>query len=337
MTPAQDIRVGISIGDIAGIGAEIIIKALQDPSILEGCIPIIYAGDRLMIDTADTLGVRSFSFRSIQGISQIESGRINLMQVWQGDTGHAVGTPSPDSGKYALMSLEHAATDLHNGDIDALVTAPIDKHNIQTDRFKFPGHTEYLASLAGTSDFLMLLVSGALRVGVVTGHIPVRLIAENLSTMTIVNKLQVIHKSLKKDFAIDVPKIAVLGLNPHAGDKGLIGTEEKDIIIPAIDEVRTSGIDAKGPFPADGFFGSSQYKEFDAILAMYHDQGLVPFKALSFGSGVNFTAGLPFVRTSPDHGTAYDIAGKGVAEEASFKEALYTAIDIVQKRRSALY
>jgi 4-hydroxythreonine-4-phosphate dehydrogenase len=243
-----------------------------------------------------------------------------------------LGVQSPAGGEYALKSLNAASFALSKGDVDVLVTAPIDKENIQSDEFNFPGHTEYLEEKFGNGKSLMFLLNDDLRVAVVTGHIPVTKVAEELTTEKISKKLDILNESLKNDFLIRAPKIAVLGLNPHAGDNGVIGDEEKTIIIPAINAAKDKNMLAYGPFPADGFFGSEAYKKYDAVLAMYHDQGLVPFKTLSFNAGVNYTAGLSVVRTSPDHGTAYDIAGRNIANEASFRKAIYTAIDIFRER-----
>lgn len=326
--------IGISAGDLSGIGLEVVLKSIEDPSVLEFCTPIIYASISSLEKVAKTTGTTLPAFELIQDPQNAVHSKVNLIESWKEEIEGELGIPDEQSGLLAFRSLTQVTQDLSHGSIDALVTAPIDKFNIQSEHFKFPGHTEYLGSVAGMERYLMLLVSDGLRVGVVTGHIPVSQIADKLTAEKILTKLQIIDHSLKHDFGIAAPKIAVLGLNPHAGDNGLIGSEEKEVIIPAIEKAEQEGIHAEGPFPADGFFGSSTYKDYDAILAMYHDQGLVPFKALSFGSGVNFTAGLPFVRTSPDHGTAFDIAGKNLADSSSFKEALQLAVEIVKKRRS---
>jgi 4-hydroxythreonine-4-phosphate dehydrogenase len=256
-----------------------------------------------------------------------------MINCWDEEVKIELGVANETGGKYALLSLERAMNDLLAGQIDALVTAPINKHNIQSENFNFPGHTEYIQTRVGASDSLMFMVSDDIRVGVVTGHIPVGAVAKAVTKEKILSKLALMHESLKNDFWIQKPKIAVLGLNPHAGDNGLIGKEEQEIVIPAIQEANEQGIFAFGPFAADGFFANHSYVKFDAVLAMYHDQGLIPFKSIAFHSGVNFTAGLPVVRTSPDHGTGYDIAGKNLASEQSFREAMFLAMHIVERRR----
>ena len=256
-----------------------------------------------------------------------------MINCWQEDVKISLGEENEVGGKYAFLSLKAAVDDLVAGKIDALVTAPINKHNIQRSEFEFPGHTEYLQSRTGSDDVLMFMISDDLRIGVVTGHIPVKDIPVNVTAEGIVAKLKLMHASLKQDFWIQKPRIAVLGLNPHAGDNGLIGQEDAQIIMPAIEQAKAAGVFCFGPYPADGFFAADSYTRFDAVLAMYHDQGLIPFKHIASRSGVNFTAGLPVVRTSPDHGTGYDIAGKNVASEASFREAVFSAIHIVKRRR----
>jgi 4-hydroxythreonine-4-phosphate dehydrogenase len=256
-----------------------------------------------------------------------------MINCWEEDVKIDLGVSNETGGKYALISLEKATDDLVSGAIDALVTAPINKHNIQSETFNFPGHTEYLQERSGSKDVLMFLLSEDIRVGVVTGHIPLTSVADSVTKDNIVKKLVLMNESLKKDFWIEKPKIAVLGLNPHAGDNGLLGSEEEQVIMPAIQEAFDKGIICFGPYPADGFFGKGSFKQFDAVLAMYHDQGLIPFKTIAFSTGVNYTAGLKFVRTSPDHGTAYDIAGKNEADPSSFIEAIFSAIHIVKHRR----
>jgi 4-hydroxythreonine-4-phosphate dehydrogenase len=269
----------------------------------------------------------------IDSPAQAQSKRANMINCWEEDVKIEPGVVNKEVGKYAFLSLERATNDLINGEIDALVTAPINKDTIQSEQFNFPGHTEYLQERDGATDSLMFLVSDTLRVGVVTGHVPIAKIAESITADKIVNKLKLMNTSLKNDFWIRKPRIAVLGLNPHASDNGLIGSEEQEIIIPAIEQARESDVLAFGPYAADGFFANATYLQFDAVLAMYHDQGLIPFKQIAFESGVNFTAGLKFVRTSPDHGTAFDIAGKNQASDISFREALFTAIHIVKHRK----
>ncbi len=333
MSAHHKYKVGISCGDINGIGIEVILKTLSDSRILDHCTPVIYASTKVISRHRKALELPDIMLNGVKSVDEIQHKRINLVNVWEEDVEITLGEASPTGGKYALLSLEAATTDLALGKIDALVTAPIDKHTIQGEQFNFAGHTEYLQDKFDAKESLMFLMNDELRVGVVTGHIPVKDIASSISTDKIVAKLQLMYESLKKDFWIEKPKIAVLGLNPHAGDKGIIGSEEDSIIAPAIKKATELNIFAIGPYAADGFFGNGTYKQFDAVLAMYHDQGLIPFKNIAFGGGINFTAGLPVVRTSPDHGTGYDIAGKNVANENSFRQAIFTAIDIVKRRR----
>lgn len=330
---SEKLKIGISIGDVNGIGLEVIIKTLADNRVLDYCTPIVYGHTKVASFHRKALGINDFSFNVIANPAEANAKRANIINCWDEDVKIELGESTPTGGKYAFISLERAVNDLVAGHIDALVTAPINKHNIQSDSFNFAGHTEYLQERAGAADSLMFLVSDDLRVGVVTGHVPVTGIAAGITQDSILSKLKLMNESLKKDFWIRKPKIAVLGLNPHAGDNGLIGDEEQTTIIPAIEQAKTNGILAMGPYAADGFFANGAYKKFDAVLAMYHDQGLIPFKHIAFENGVNFTAGLNFVRTSPDHGTAYDIAGKNQASEISFREAIFTAIHIVKCRR----
>ena len=329
----EKIIVGISQGDINGIGLEVIIKTFLDAQILELCTPVIFGSNKTASVHRKALNIEDFSFNLIRDISEINHKRANIINVYEEDVTIDLGAQTEAGGKYALKSLEAAAHALSQNQVDVLVTAPINKENIQSPDFKFPGHTEYLDEKFGTGNSLMFLVSDNLRVAVVTGHIPVTRVAQELTAEKIIKKIQALNKSLIQDFSIRKPKIAVLGLNPHAGDNGVIGNEEQQIIIPAIDKAKEEGMLVYGPYPADGFFGNGAYKNFDAVLAMYHDQGLIPFKTIAFNSGVNFTAGLPFVRTSPDHGTAYDIAGKNMASEESFRRAVYAAIDIYKTRK----
>lgn len=333
MNMSEKLRIGISIGDVNGIGLEVIIKTLIDNRVLEYFTPIVYGSTKVASFHRKALGINDFSFNVINEAPQAHPKRANMINCWQDDVKIALGEENETGGKYAFLSLERAVDDLLKGEIDALVTAPINKHNIQQEGFDFPGHTEYLQARTESSDALMFMISEELRVGVVTGHIPVKDVAPNISVEAIVSKLELMDASLKRDFWIRKPKIAVLGLNPHAGDNGLLGQEEKQIIIPAINQAYSEHMLAYGPYSADAFFGKETYRSFDAVLAMYHDQGLIPFKSIAAGQGVNFTAGLPAVRTSPDHGTAFDIAGKGIASEASFRNALFTALDIVKRRR----
>ncbi len=326
-------KIGISIGDVNGIGLEIIIKTLADAAVLDYCTPIVYGHTKVASFHRRTVNAYDLNFNVINSPANAHTRRANMINCWEEDVAITMGQSNETGGKYAFLSLERATNDLLSGHIDALVTAPINKDNIQSEQFKFPGHTEYLQERDNAPESLMFLVSDTLRVGVLTGHIPVSQVPQAITTEKILAKLNLMDASLRKDFWIRKPKIAVLGLNPHAGDNGLIGDEELKVIIPALEEARAAGILALGPYAADGFFANATYTQFDAVLAMYHDQGLIPFKQISFESGVNYTAGLSFVRTSPDHGTAYDIAGKNKASETSFREALFTAIHIVKHRR----
>ncbi|TWI98803.1 4-hydroxythreonine-4-phosphate dehydrogenase [Mucilaginibacter frigoritolerans] len=337
---SEKIKIGISIGDVNGIGLEIIIKTLADSRIYDYCTPIVYGHTKLASFYRRTTNIDDLNFFVINNPAETnnkkEQKRPNMINCWDDDIKIEPGIVNGLVGKYSFISLERATNDLINGEIDALVTAPINKDNIQSEQFNFPGHTEYLQERDSAAESLMFLVSDTLRVGVVTGHIPISKVSESITTEKILAKLKLMDNSLRNDFWIRKPKIAVLGLNPHASDNGLIGSEEQDVIIPAIEEARNNNILAFGPYPADGFFANGSYLQFDAVLAMYHDQGLIPFKQIAFESGVNFTAGLNFVRTSPDHGTAYDIAGKNQASETSFREALFTAIHIVKNRRETV-
>lgn len=326
-------RVGISIGDVNGIGPEVIIKAFSNPLILTECTPIIYGSTKTMSFHKKTIDDSSFNFLRIEDANEAKDKKINILACWKEVVDISLGTANETGGKYAFKSLEAATKDLAAGKIDVLVTAPISKETIMQAGFEFPGHTEYLASLSGMDDALMTMVADNLRVALVTSHIPLKDVPKAINKEKIVEKLLKFNTSLIKDFGIVKPKIAVLGLNPHAGEKGKLGEEEGNIISPAIQEANNKGILTFGPYPADGFFGSSQYNQIDGVLAMYHDQGLTGFKSLAFNSGVNYTAGLPIVRTSPDHGTAFDIAGKGIADEQSFRNAVYLAMDVFRNRQ----
>jgi 4-hydroxythreonine-4-phosphate dehydrogenase len=328
----EKIRIGITQGDVNGIGYEVILKALSDENMLDLCTPIVYGSKRYSTEFKRLLKMDEFSFFFIQKAEDAKSNVVNLIDSC-GDEGDLnIGEPTVFSGKAAFQSLNRAVDDLIIGNIDAVVTAPINKKNIQSENFNFPGHTEFLGQKDGGNKALMFMISEKLKVGVVTGHIPLKDVASSISEEKIIKKLRVMSKSLESDFNFSKPKIAVLGLNPHAGDNGLLGREEEDIVKGAVIKACEEGILAHGPFPADGFFGSSQYLKYDGVLAMYHDQGLIPFKALSFGEGVNYTAGLSFVRTSPDHGTGYDIAGQNKADASSMRKAIYSAIDISRNR-----
>lgn len=327
------IRVGISVGDINGIGPEIIIKALRDNRILLDCTPIIYASTKTMSYHKKLINDQDFNYQTCKNATDAVNRKINIVNVWNEEMQFDIGKGTETSGKYAFLSLEKATEDLASGKIDVLVTAPISKEAIGKAGFQFPGHTEYLAHLAGMDEALMMMVSGNLRVALVTSHVPLKEVSAALNKDRVLAKIKALDASLRKDFGIQRPKIAVFGLNPHASENGKMGNEEAEIINPAIQAAKNEGLFASGPFPADGFFGSHARMQYDAVLAMYHDQGLAAFKALAFEDGVNFTAGLPIVRTSPDHGTAFDIAGKNLANEQSMRSAIYLAIDTIGTRR----
>jgi len=330
MNKSEKIKLGISIGDFNGIGIEIILKTFLDKRMLDFCTPIIFGSTKLITAYKKSMKI-DLPFNGIKQVNNAILGKVNIVNVWNDDVKVELGSPTENSGKYALKSLEAATNSLKNGEIDVLVTAPINKDNIQSETFKFPGHTEYLESeLEGES--LMILMADKLRVGLITGHIPISEISAAVTPELIKQKVSILYKTLVKDFGISKPKIAVLGLNPHCGDNGVIGNEDDVVIRPTIAEIQKEGKLVYGPYAADSFFGSENYKNFDGILAMYHDQGLAPFKTLSFGGGVNFTAGLNKVRTSPDHGTAYELAGKGEANINSFKEAVFSAVQIYSTR-----
>lgn len=325
------IKIGITHGDINGIGYEVILKMLDDNRILELCTPIIYGSAKIAAFYRKALGMQQQQLHQINNVAEARDGAVNIINVVGEECKVEPGQSTKEAGAAAFAALEKAVQDVSAGALDAIVTAPINKDNIQSDLFTFPGHTEYLeASVGGKA--LMVLFNRDIRVALVTTHLPISKIAENITAERIVEKLKIFSDSLRSDFAIVHPRIAVLALNPHAGENGLLGSEEQDVIIPAITAAKEQGVECYGPYAADGFFGSGLFKHFDGILAMYHDQGLAPFKTMAMDSGVNFTAGLPIVRTSPDHGTGYDIAGQGKASEQSMREALYAAIDITRNR-----
>ncbi len=328
------VRVGISIGDINGIGPEVVIKALSDNRILLDCTPVIYASNKVLAHHKKMIENQDFSYQSCKSADDAMNKKVNVINLWDEEIKFELGQATELGGKYAFKSLEAATQDLASGKIDVLVTAPISKEGMAKSGFKFPGHTEYLANLAGQEDALMLMVSGDLRVALVTTHVALKDVSTLLTKERIVAKIAELDKSLRRDFGIQRPKIAVFGLNPHAGENGNMGTEENEIIIPAIKQANKERNLAFGPFPADGFFGSNACNQFDAVLAMYHDQGLTAFKALAFEDGVNFTAGLPVVRTSPDHGTAFDIVGQDKASELSMRSAIYLAMDVFRNNKT---
>ncbi len=333
MVQHDTIRVGITHGDINGIGYEVIMKTLLDPRILEMCTPIIYGSPKVAAYHRKALNINNLSFNHIRNANEVYSRKINIINCIDDNVRVELGKSTREAGESSFNALDAACKDLEEGYIDVLVTAPINKDNIQSEHFNFPGHTEYLAERFQADEYAMLMVSETMKMGVVTTHLPLSKVASSLSKELVLSKLRIIAKTLQQDFSVTKPRIAVFGLNPHAGDNGLLGNEEKDIILPAIIQAKKEGIIALGPYPADGFFGSEDYRKFDAILAMYHDQGLIPFKLASFERGVNYTAGLPIVRTSPAHGTAYTLAGEDKASEESFRQALYLAIDIHKNRK----
>lgn len=326
------IVVGITHGDINGVGYEVILKAFASEDMLDLCIPVIYGSPKVAAYHCKTLELET-SFSIINSIDEAEPNTLSIINCVETDVRVEFSQVSRDAGQAAFCALEQATEDYKNGLIDVIVTAPINKHAIHSEGFNFPGHTEYLQERLGDgAESLMLLMKGDFRIAVVTGHIPLSEVSATLSKELIEHKIKILNESLQSDFGISRPRIAVLGLNPHAGDAGLLGKEEIEIIKPALDSMSEQGVLCFGPFPADGFLGSNDYTKFDAILAMYHDQGLIPFKVLAMEEGVNFTAGLPVVRTSPAHGTAFNIAGKGLADETSFRQAIYSAIDIFRYR-----
>jgi len=333
----QRALIGISHGDINGINYEIILKALSDNRMNEMFDIIVYGSSKVASYYQNSLDLPRLNFNNVRRTDRTNIKKINILNITDEEIKIETGKSTKHAGELALMSIEKAVSDLSKGFIKALVTAPIDKSNIQSEKFKYAGHTDYLADTFETKNYLMLLVSSSLRIGVVTGHIPINEVSKAINKELILSKLQVMHQSLVYDFGISNPKIAILGLNPHASDGGLIGDEEEKVIIPAIETAKNRKMLAFGPYAADGFFASGNYKNFDAILAMYHDQGLIPFKTLAFEDGVNFTAGLPVVRTSPAHGTAFDIAGKNSASENSLRQAIYLAADIVNNRKEHDY
>jgi 4-hydroxythreonine-4-phosphate dehydrogenase len=328
----EKVIVGISQGDVNGIGLEVVLKTLMDPTIIEVCTPVLFSSQKTVSYYRKVLGLEEFNFAPIKDLAQINTKKVNVFVCYDEEVNIEMGKSTEIAGKYAFQSLEKATQALVDKKIDVLVTAPINKSNIQSPDFKFVGHTEYLGSKLGGDPLMLMCTDSGLRIAVVTGHIPLKDIASKITIETVSKKISQLHESLVKDFGVRKPKIAVLGLNPHAGDGGAIGNEDKDVITPAIQKLNLNGI-IYGPYSADGFFGNRAYEQFDGILAMYHDQGLIPFKTLAFNEGVNFTAGLNSIRTSPDHGTGYDIAGKNIANDQSFKKAMYTAIDIFKNRR----
>jgi 4-hydroxythreonine-4-phosphate dehydrogenase len=329
------LKIGITTGDFNGISAEVILKTIADERILEMCDLVVYGSIKVLAyhkNIVQNLG--EIALHPIENIDEFKEGEVNVVNVGSENLKIALGTVTEEAGRFALAALEQATADLKAGKINALVTAPIHKKAMQLAEFGHTGHTEYLTAKFGANQSLMLMVSDTLRIGVATNHIPLQEVSRTLTREVLLRKIQLMHETLRVDFGIDRPTIAILGLNPHASDEGTIGQEEAKTIIPAIEAAKKANILAMGPYPADGFFGSGAFRQFDGILAMYHDQGLVPFKLLSFEAGVNYTAGLPFVRTSPDHGTAYNIVGQNAASPDSMLKALFLAIDVVNQRES---
>ena len=327
------IKIGISVGDINGIGLEVILKTLAQKKILEYCIPVIY-GSTKVVSYHKNIAEVDLHYQSLRSAHHLAESKVNVVNCWNESVNITVGKATDVGGQFALRSLEAATKDLKNGLIHGLVTAPISKEAMKMANFPFPGHTEYLTKELGSQESLMFMLSDRIKVGLVTNHDPLKNVVEKVNKNLILKKLSIMEESLKVDFGIERPIIAVLGLNPHAGDNGVIGEEEEQLIRPAVVEAKKKGTMVMGPFPADSFFGSGHYAKFDGILAMYHDQGLIAFKTLAFGDGVNYTAGLSGIRTSPDHGTAFDIAGKNTADPASFRKAMYYAIDIARNRKA---
>jgi 4-hydroxythreonine-4-phosphate dehydrogenase len=331
MTPHKPV-IGISCGDLNGVGLELVIKTFQDTRLFDHCTPVLYASGKAVNFYRKTLPEANLNYQTVREYDRLNPKQLNVFTCWEEDVNITPGELNDVGGKYAVISLQSAVAALQQKQIDGLITAPINKRNVQSAEFPHTGHTPYLKQFFGASDVVMMMCSDQLRVALLTEHIPVKDVAQHITKEKLVKKIQLIHKSLQTDFGIDKPRIAVLGLNPHSGDEGLIGDEEETIIKPAIKEAKNQNILVVGPYPADGFFARGRFDAFDCILAMYHDQGLIPFKTIAGGEGVNYTAGLPVVRTSPDHGTAFDIAGKNRADNTSFLTALFSCIDIINQR-----
>lgn len=330
--PQEKPRIGITIGDLNGIGPEVIMKALADARVLNLVTPVIYGSSRVLSFYKKQLALEEFNFFQVKSKGQFAAKSVNVVNCWEEVVEINPGKPAKETGAASLKALQCACAEIKEGLLDALVTAPIDKHSIYSEEFPFKGHTEFLAQEFGAGESLMLMVSESLRIGLVTDHEPLKDVAMLVTREKVENKLRLMESTLRKDFGIKKPKIAVLGLNPHAGDEGVIGTEDEEVIRVVVNEQRNKGKLIFGPLPADGFFGTVQYRQYDAVLAMYHDQGLIPFKTIAFENGVNYTGGLSIIRTSPDHGTAYTIAGKNQANESSMREAIFTAAEIWQRR-----
>ncbi len=331
------IRIGISIGDINGIGLEVILKTLSDTRVIDLLTPVIYGSSKVVSYHKNIVEPDNFVYQNQRSAHRLANDKVNIINCWNENVNITLGKTAEEGGKYAMLSLDAAVNDLKEGLIDALVTAPIHKKAMQMAGFGHIGHTQYLSHRFDDASYLMLMVGDSMKVGLVTEHVPISDVSTLITKERIIEKIKILNETLIMDFAIERPTIAVLGLNPHAGDDGLIGQEDDNIIRPAIVELKKSGMLVMGPYASDGFFGSGKHNSFDAILAMYHDQGLAPFKALTFSSGVNYSAGLPIIRTSPDHGTAYDIAGQNSADPESFRRALFLALDIARNRKEHLH
>ena len=332
MKSMMKIKVGITIGDLNGIGPELLIKAISDPRITDICTPVIYASAKVLSYHKNIAGIDKLLYNTISGAGRISDGKINLMTCWTENVSINLGNITAEGGKYARISLDSALYDLKEGKIDALVTSPINKEAMSLAGFGYKGHTDYLAASTNSPEAKMFMINDDLRVALQTHHVPVSEIAGSVNKKNILESIEFLNQSLIRDFDKEKPLIAVMGLNPHAGDGGVIGREEMDIIIPAIDEAKSKGIFVNGPFPSDSFWGTMEFKKYDIVLSMYHDQALIPFKLLAFSDGVNYTAGLPFVRTSPDHGTAFDIVGKNIGNPQSFLNAIFSAVNITRNR-----
>lgn len=326
-------RIGITIGDINGIGLEVILKTLSHQTLLEKFVPVIYGSSKIVSYHKNIIKTRDLPLANLNSIDQIVDDKINIINCWNENVNINLGTATVESGKYAYLSLDRATEDVLNRKIDGLVTAPINKTAMQMANFPFKGHTDYLAHKTNSPQAVMMMIGRSVKMALVTDHVQLKDVSNKINRDNLERKLEVLNKTLRDDFGIDRPHLAVLGLNPHAGDDGLIGQEEVQVIKPLIQSWQNNGQLISGPMAADGFFATGQYRKYDAILAMYHDQGLIPFKMLEFETGVNYTAGLPFIRTSPDHGTAYDLAGKNEADPSSFRQALFLAIDLIRQRR----
>ena len=326
--------IGISLGDLNGIGTELIIRTFSDSRITELCTPIVFGSSKVINFYRKLMPETTINCNSIKEIAKAHPKQLNVLTVWEEEVAIEPGKATETGGKYGVRSLQSAVAALKSGEIDALVTAPLNKHTMQSGDFQFTGHTPYLKEAFNAKDVIMLMTAANMKVALLTEHVAIGDVAKHISKEQIIQKINLLKTSLKKDFGIDRPRIAVLGLNPHAGDEGLVGREEKEIIRPAVLEAKRNDCIVMGPYSADAFFARGHHETFDAVLAMYHDQGLIPFKSLALGEGTNFTAGLPVIRTSPDHGTAFDIAGKNMADESSFRQAIYTAIDIYEERNS---